>query len=145
MFRIATLSLGLGDQCLQKMDPDRSGTDRMDDDRFDREPIVSEGRYAIVDAAADDPADYWLVSSDDSETADTDDHRHRIPVDDTEIADLAATVSRLRGLKTDAEDLPEQVELTCHECGKTWAHTGSDEHASCPNCETEVPVEGIGP
>lgn len=114
-------------------------------DRADREPIVSEGPYAIVDATDSDPADYWLVSSRDGATADADEHRYEVPVDETAIDDLATAVSRLRGLKTDAEGSSESVELTCHECGKTWTYTGSDEHASCPDCETEVPVEGIGP
>ncbi|WP_226481697.1 hypothetical protein [Natrinema amylolyticum] len=115
------------------------------DDQSDRDPIVSEGPYAIVDASDGDRADYRLVSTDDDGGADAADRQRGVPIDDASIADLEAIVSRLRGLKTDVEDAPESIELTCHECGKTWTYTGSDEHASCPNCETEVPVEGIGP
>ncbi|WP_290812435.1 hypothetical protein [Halovivax sp.] len=41
--------------------------------------------------------------------------------------------------------MTEQRELTCHECGKTWTHTGSEPHGTCPNCGEEVPEENIGP
>ncbi|SEQ46391.1 hypothetical protein [Natrinema salaciae] len=116
----------------------------MADDPTDREPIVSEGPFAIVDASDDEPAAYRLVSRA-TDPADAAERRPGIPIDDTEIDDLAAVVSRLRGLKTDVAESPEPAELTCHECGTAWTYTGSDEHASCPNCETEVPVEGIGP
>ncbi|MDS0474014.1 hypothetical protein [Natrinema sp. 1APR25-10V2] len=114
----------------------------MADQPTDREPIVSEGQYAIVDAAESESAAYRLVSSPDDSAAQ---HDRGVPIDTATVDDLEAVVSRLRGLETDTEDEPETVELTCHECGKTWTYTGGDEHASCPNCETEVPVEGIGP
>ncbi|WP_255682020.1 hypothetical protein [Natrinema sp. SYSU A 869] len=90
----------------------------MDDDRSDREPIVSEGPYAIVNASDGERADYWLVSTDDDGIGDAADHQRGVPIDDTSIADLDAAVSRLRGLKTDVKDASESVELTCHECGK---------------------------
>lgn len=115
------------------------------DDRADRDPIVSEGPYAIVDATDDEQAEYRLVASTDEKRSTTTDREPGVPIDDTTVGDLAAAVSRLRGLTSDVEDAPGPVELTCHDCGKTWTHAGSDEHATCPNCETEVPLEGIGP
>lgn len=125
------------------MQPGGSGSERMADDHRARERIVSEGRYAVVDTPSDDTATYRLVVTDGD--ADETESGGGIPADDTTIDDLAATVERLRGRLSDTDDSPESVELTCHECGKTWNYTGSDEHASCPNCEAEVPVEGIGP
>ncbi|QLK25570.1 hypothetical protein HYG81_16025 [Natrinema zhouii] len=108
-----------------------------------REPIVSEGPYAVVDSSSDDTETYRLVVLDDdaTETESAD----GIPVDDATVDDLAAAVERLRGRLSDTNDSPESVELTCHECGKSWTYTGSDEYASCPNCEAAVPLEGIGP
>lgn len=113
----------------------------MDDSSAEREPIVSEGRYAIVDADESDGADYWLVAGD-SPDADTE---QRVPLERPGIDDIYAVISRFRSTQTDADDGPDSVELSCHSCGKTWTYTGSDEQASCPNCETEVPVKGIGP
>ncbi|SDJ91170.1 hypothetical protein [Natronorubrum texcoconense] len=105
----------------------------------DREPIVSEGRYAVV---ADDDADaeYRLV---------VEGHEGGLPLPERELDDLETVVSRFRNARHDSggtePETPDSVELNCHECGKTWTYTGSEEHAACPNCETEVPVEGIGP
>ena len=113
----------------------------MADDHPTPDPIVSEGRYAVIDD--DETATYRLVVTDgdalESESVDG------IPVDESAVEDLAAAVERLRGRLTDTDEPSTATELTCHECGKTWTYTGSDEHAACPNCETEVPVEGIGP
>ena len=39
----------------------------------------------------------------------------------------------------------EQIELTCHECGKTWTHTGAADFGTCPDCGESVPVENLGP
>ncbi|RQG90251.1 hypothetical protein EA462_09735 [Natrarchaeobius halalkaliphilus] len=120
----------------------------MTDEGSDRPAIVSEGRYSIVDASAGEPTDFWLVRAD-TESRDSGgvevDVAHRVPIDDTEIDDLDSTISRFRNTRSDTTDGTDQVELECHECGKRWTYTGSDDHAACPNCETEVPVKGIGP
>ncbi|WP_394743038.1 hypothetical protein [Natronococcus roseus] len=112
----------------------------MDDSSADRDPIVSEGRYAIVDAADDESADYWFVLEGDD---------RRLPIADDELDDAATALSRFRNARSDPEGRrPESrdgVELTCQDCDTTWTYTGSDEHAACPNCETEVPLGGIGP
>lgn len=114
----------------------------MDDSSADREPIVSEGRYAVVAADDSEGADYWLVA---------DDHAHSVPLEEAELDDAATVLSRFQRARNDPEgtgtetEAASGTELTCQECGKTWTYTGSNEHAPCPNCETEVPVEGIGP
>lgn len=114
----------------------------MVDEDPDREPIVSEGRYAIVAGDDDVDAEYRLVAEDQGEG---------LPIAETELDDLETVVSRFRSARADPEgtgtgtETHDSVELNCHECGKTWTYTGSEEHAPCPNCETEVPVEGIGP
>ncbi|QSW98365.1 hypothetical protein [Haloterrigena alkaliphila] len=114
----------------------------MNDASADGEPIASEGRYAVVAAEESESTDYWFV---------TDDREHAVPLGDTDLDAAATVLSRVRNARTDAggtgsgAESSDGVELTCHECGKTWTYTGGDEHASCPNCETEVPVEGIGP
>ena len=124
---------------------DDSSTDR---DR-PRDPIVSEGRYAVVAADESDAADYWFVADGDDGEGGTD--GGAVPLTDTELEDAATALSRFRNARTDPEGRGAETasgggtELTCHECGATWTYTGSDEHATCPNCETEVPVEGIGP
>ena len=113
-----------------------------DDATTDRDPIVSEGRYAVVAADDDETADFWFVA---------DDGDGAVPLEDAALHDAATVLSRFRNMRTDsggtgAETASDDgTELTCHECGKTWTYTGGDEHAACPNCETEVPVEGIGP
>ena len=114
----------------------------MADEYADREPIVSEGRYAVVAGGEDTDAEYRLVTEGEGDG---------LPIAETELDDLEAVVSRFRSARTDSvgtgtgTETPDSVELDCHECGKTWTYTGSNEHAACPNCETEVPVEGIGP
>ncbi|WP_436347715.1 hypothetical protein [Natronorubrum sp. FCH18a] len=114
----------------------------MADEHAEREPIVSEGRYAVVGGDDSADADYRLVVEDQADG---------LPLEETELDDLEAVVSRFRKARSDPEgtgtgtEAPDSVELECHECGKTWTYTGSEEHAACPNCETEVPVEGIGP
>ncbi|MXV64024.1 hypothetical protein GS429_18535 [Natronorubrum sp. JWXQ-INN-674] len=114
----------------------------MVDDTPDRNPIVSEGRYAIVDAGESEAVDFWLVADGEDDASDAE---HRVPLERTEIDDAYAVLSRLRAELTDADDGRDSVELSCHSCGKTWTYTGSDEHVACPNCETEVPIEGVGP
>ena len=112
-----------------------------DDAISDRDPIVSEGRYAVVAADDAESADYWFVDDDD----------HAVPLEGATLHDAATVLSRVRNMRTDPEGTGTETasgdgtELTCHDCGKTWTYTGDDEHAACPNCETEVPVEGIGP
>lgn len=112
------------------------------DDTGDRDPIVSEGRYAIVAADDADAADFWFVA---------DDGDRAVPLADTDLDDAATALSRFRNARTDPEGTGTETasgngtELTCHDCGKTWTYTGDEEHTSCPNCETEVPIEGIGP
>ena len=133
---------------------DDSGTDERS--VRDREPIVSEGRYAVVEAEDADAADYWFVAGGDNgenveggESGGIGDRA--VPLTDVELDDAATALSRFRNARTDSEGRGSETEsgtgteLTCHECGTTWTYTGSDEHAACPNCETEVPVEGIGP
>ncbi|TYL39802.1 hypothetical protein CV102_05830 [Natronococcus pandeyae] len=107
----------------------------MDSDRTDRDPIVSEGTYAVVDATDDESADYWLRS----------DRGDEFPLRQDDLEDAVTALSRVHKQRSDPEGAPETTELTCHDCGKTWQYAGADEHATCPNCETEVPVEGIGP
>ncbi|NUB91280.1 hypothetical protein HT576_09635 [Haloterrigena sp. SYSU A121-1] len=113
-----------------------------DDATAERDPIVSEGRYAVVAAADTESADYWFV---------TDDGDYAVPLEDATLHDAATVLSRVRNMRTDPEGTGTETasgdgtELTCHDCGETWTYTGSDEHAACPNCGTEVPVEGIGP
>ncbi|WP_440769631.1 hypothetical protein [Natronorubrum sp. DTA28] len=110
----------------------------MADEHADREPIVSEGRYAVV--ADDADAEYRLV---------VEGHEGGLPLPEGELDDLETVVSRFRNAHHDSgsteTETSDSVELDCHECGKTWTYTGSEEHAACPNCETEVPVAGIGP
>ena len=109
----------------------------MSDPPDDRDEVAREGRYAVVAAGSDESPDYWLVADDDRD--------RRVPIGQADVDDAHAVVSKLRGQRTDVDDGSAGVALTCQECGKEWTYTGSDEHASCPNCETEVPVEGIGP
>ncbi|WP_440765828.1 hypothetical protein [Natronorubrum sp. DTA7] len=114
----------------------------MADEHAEREPIVSEGRYAVVAGDDDADAEYRLV---------VEGREGGLPLPEKELDDLETVVSRFRSARHDSESTetgtgtPDSVELDCHECGKTWTYTGSKEHAACPNCETEVPVEGIGP
>ncbi|RQG99755.1 hypothetical protein [Natrarchaeobius oligotrophus] len=116
----------------------------MDDDSTDRTAIVREGRYRIVEGSTE--AEFRLLVDDAADDASDGDGSDRgVPIEDTEIDDLYAVVSRFRSTYTDSDDDSSGVELECHECGKRWTYTGSDEQASCPNCETTVPVEGIGP
>jgi hypothetical protein len=107
----------------------------MDRTRTDRNSIVSEGAHAIVDATAEEPADYWLVSE----------QGEAFPLRQGELDDVATALSRLRGLRSDVGEKPETTELVCPECETAWQYAGSETHAACPNCEAEVPVEGIGP
>lgn len=104
---------------------------------LDREPIVSEGQYAVVHAAADETADYWFVAG----------SSHAVPLEEEAVDDAAAALSRFRDVRSDAEGATttESAAMSCHSCGKTWTYTGSDDHAVCPGCGTAVPVEGIGP
>ncbi|MFC6717760.1 hypothetical protein ACFQGT_08980 [Natrialbaceae archaeon GCM10025810] len=102
-------------------------------DRTRREELVAEGRYSVA-SVDDGSTDYVLVAGDDE-----------FPIDREDVDDLYAVVSRLRTLETDAEEAIDEVSLTCQECGTEWTYTGSSMYASCPNCEAEVPVEGIGP
>ncbi|WP_306054981.1 hypothetical protein [Natronococcus wangiae] len=107
----------------------------MASDRIDRDPIVSEGPYAVVGATDEESADYWLVS----------DQGDEFPLRQGDLEDAVTALSRLHNQRADADGAPETTELTCHACGKTWQYAGSNQHATCPSCETEVPVEGIGP
>lgn len=37
------------------------------------------------------------------------------------------------------------LQVECHRCGYEWGYTGSsDYYASCPQCKTSVPIEGVG-
>ncbi|NHN47588.1 hypothetical protein G9464_08265 [Halostella sp. JP-L12] len=107
----------------------------MTDDDDDRDPVESEGSIAVVPATDDESPAYWLRS----------DEGDALPLREDDIGDLYAVASRLHNRQADADTLPDPVEVTCHECGKTWQHTGSADRATCPNCETTTPVEGIGP
>ena len=114
----------------------------MTDENPDRERIVSEGRYAVVAGDDDADAEYRLV---------VEGREGGLPLPERELDELYAVISLFRRARTDPEgtgtgtETRDSDELNCHECGKTWTYTGSEEHAPCPNCETEVPVEGIGP
>lgn len=107
----------------------------MTTDEPDREPLVEEGRMTIVETADAETATYRLRAADGAE----------FPLREADVDDLATALSRLRARQNDAESTPETVEITCHECGKTWQHAGSGESATCPDCGTVTTVEGAGP
>ena len=104
-------------------------------DKRDRDPAEREGSIAVVHATEDESPAYWLRSDDGD----------AFPLREDDVGDAYAVLSRLRSQQADAGTMPDPVEVTCHECGKTWQHTGSGDKATCPNCEATTPVEGIGP
>jgi hypothetical protein len=107
----------------------------MPTDRQQRDRVAAQGRIAVVPGADEERAEYWLLSEDGEE----------FPIEASDVGDVYAVLSRLRDRQVDDGVVSDPVEITCHECGKTWQHTGSGDRATCPNCETTTPVEGIGP
>lgn len=110
-------------------------SDGMPIDRQERDRVASRGRIAVVSGTDGEPAAYWLVTEDGEE----------FPIEASDVEDVYAVLSRLRDRQVDDGVASDPVEVTCHECGKTWQHTGSADRATCPNCESTTPVEGIGP
>ncbi|PSQ28106.1 hypothetical protein BRD03_04435 [Halobacteriales archaeon QS_9_68_17] len=80
----------------------------MTDDSGDRDSAEREGPIAVVPATGDGSPAYWL-RSDDGET---------FPVREDDIGDAYAVLSR----QADADTMPDPVEVTCHERGRTWRH-----------------------
>ena len=103
--------------------------------RADRTPIVEQDPIAIVPAADDESCAFWLIN----------DGGDEFPLRREELETVTSALSRLNEHETDADASSEPLEITCHECGKTWQHAGSTDRATCPSCGATTPVEGIGP